>query len=103
MTPEQTRELLPVITAFSEGRKVQWAHMQENPEWVDGDDVTFSPMYLWRIKPDPHKNRVDWFYKVIDLVNELQNRSAMDGEYKRARVDLEQLLRNHPDTPKEGP
>lgn len=50
MTPEYAKEILPVIQAFAEGKKVQihfngvWKDT-ENPEWTYG--------FHYRIKPEP--------------------------------------------------
>lgn len=54
MTPDRTKELLPVITAFAEGKKIQvkcqcgWPgceqyNLETNPTWADNRDYRIMP------------------------------------------------------------
>ena len=54
MTPKQAKELLPIITAFSEGKKIQF-YSTTYQQWNDViNKVEFSfPPYYYRIKPEP--------------------------------------------------
>lgn len=59
MTQEQAKELWPVIKLWSEGRQMQFKHIedsgwqdyQEYREGVEG--CSFRKDYLYRIKPEP--------------------------------------------------
>lgn len=56
MTPEQAKTLLPIITAFSEGKTIQ-VRLHDGP-WHDilSADVRFdSPAESYRIKPEPRE------------------------------------------------
>lgn len=56
MTPERTKELLPIITAFANGETIQWRrNWGANPtEWADytnDSSPTWDSLVIWRIKP----------------------------------------------------
>lgn len=54
MTPEQTALLLPIITAYSQGKTVQYRSRSTLDGWTDGWDYWFNPaLYEYRIKPTP--------------------------------------------------
>lgn len=51
MTREETRKLLPIMEAYSEGKTVQ---IWDESKWVDLDEVSFSASPdKYRIKPEP--------------------------------------------------
>lgn len=52
MTPQHAKELLPIITAFAEGKTIQ--HCVRGGTWEEFTDFAFadSPGY-YRIKPEP--------------------------------------------------
>ena len=59
MTREDAKKLLPIIQAFSEGKKIQWLK-PDSDEWIDvvgGDNVDFEDLtefnVAYRIKPEP--------------------------------------------------
>ena len=59
MTREEAKKLLPIIRAFSEGKKIQWLK-PDSDEWIDvvgGDNVDFEDLaesnVAYRIKPEP--------------------------------------------------
>lgn len=59
MTREEAKKLLPIIRAFSEGKKIQWLK-HDSDEWIDvvgGDNVDFEGLtefdVAYRIKPEP--------------------------------------------------
>ena len=59
MTREEAKKLLPIIRAFSEGKKIQWLK-PDSDEWIDvvgGDNVDFEGFtefdVAYRIKPEP--------------------------------------------------
>lgn len=61
MTREEAKKLLPIIQAFSEGKKIQWLK-PDSDEWIDvvgGDNVDFEGLtefdVAYRIKPEPIK------------------------------------------------
>ena len=50
MTKEETKELLPIMQAFAEGKAIQvWT----NDTWKDEDYPFFGPLCQFRIKPEP--------------------------------------------------
>ena len=58
MTREDVKKLLPIIQAFSEGKKIQWLK-PDSDEWIDvvgGDNVDFEDLtesnVAYRIKPE---------------------------------------------------
>ena len=51
MTREETKELLPIMKAYSKGKIVQ---IWDESKWVDLDEVSFSASPdKYRIKPEP--------------------------------------------------
>ncbi len=53
MTPQRAKELLPVITAFSEGKTIQYRN-NISPDWKDWGNYSFVlDNYTYRIKPEP--------------------------------------------------
>lgn len=51
MTSEQCKKLLPILQAFSEGKKVQYR--RQDGTWADDPDCNFDPRWEYRIKPEP--------------------------------------------------
>ena len=50
MTPLRAKQLLPIITAFAEGKRIQFK-FHEN--WTDIEGTEFSDNFEYRIKPTP--------------------------------------------------
>ena len=52
MTREKAKELLPIIKAYSEGKKIQFFN---GVEWVDKEEILFfdSEPHKYRIKQEP--------------------------------------------------
>lgn len=50
MTREQAKELLPIIQAFAEGKKIEGSENGE--DWYDIEVPTWSPNFVYRIKPE---------------------------------------------------
>jgi hypothetical protein len=48
MNREQAKKLLPIITAFSEGKDVEYKSISG---WTLESDPSFNSNYVWRIKP----------------------------------------------------
>ena len=66
MTVTRAKELLPVFTAYADGKTIQWM-VSGIPEWHDfkssnfkdqGAAVFMSDTFLWRVKPEPREWRV---------------------------------------------
>lgn len=51
MTPERAKELLPVIQAFAEGKKIQTTNDIARLGWWDVDSPRFKDDMAYRIKP----------------------------------------------------
>lgn len=53
MTPEQAKEMLPLIIAFSEGKEIQYNLPGDGLGWQTATDLSFNFWYLnYRIKPE---------------------------------------------------
>ena len=50
MTREETKELLPIMQAFAEGKTIQ---LFTNGIWEDAKNPTFESGSMYRIKPEP--------------------------------------------------
>lgn len=51
MTREEAKELLPVIQAFAEGKKIEYSNDGEN--WTETVTPTWDTNCVYRIKPEP--------------------------------------------------
>lgn len=57
MTPEYTAKILPIITAYAEGKTIQ--KQRKDGSWFDIDNPVFSAITSrYRIKPEPKRYRV---------------------------------------------
>lgn len=67
MNREQAKALLPIITAFAEGKVVQYRPLRSSlipePKWADmGDNTAFDKQpEQYRIKPEPLKVWINVF------------------------------------------
>ncbi len=52
MTPQKAKELLPIIQAFAEGKKIQIRAHRGNEDWKDISDTRFWDDEEYRIKPE---------------------------------------------------
>lgn len=53
MTREETKKNLHLITAFAEGKTIQY-YNNEKKDWIDVDEhPSYSFAVKWRIKPEP--------------------------------------------------
>ena len=51
ITREKAKELLPILKAYSEGKKIQFF---DDEKWVDREILSFdSEFHRYRIKPEP--------------------------------------------------
>lgn len=54
MTREHAKQLLPIITAFAEGKKIECKFT--SGDWVEAGDLAFdSCPEFYRIKPEPRR------------------------------------------------
>ena len=49
MTRENAKELLPIIQAFVEGKKIEYSNDGEN--WIETETPTWDTDFVYRIKP----------------------------------------------------
>ena len=76
ITRENAKELLPIIKAYSEGKKIQFFN---GIEWIDKEIIYFdSEPHRYRIKPKP-KYRP--FKSVEECLNEMSKHQPL-GWYK---------------------
>lgn len=54
MTPERAKELLPVIQAYAEGKKLDYLSPSRH-EWEDDPIPNFEASGKWRVKPEPRE------------------------------------------------
>lgn len=92
MTPEHAKQLLPIITAFAEGKAVQYK--PEAGEWEDCINPTFSmPMHKYRIRPEPR----EWFANIYlsgsGYLHETENDSASArGNSKAETIRVREII-----------
>jgi len=54
MTREHAKKMLPFITAYAEGKPVQYRFPESNDIWLNGENLGFeNPRCEYRIKPEP--------------------------------------------------
>ena len=51
MTPLRAKKLLPIITAFAEGKRIQFNGKNIYKNWTDVEDPVFSSNFEYRVKP----------------------------------------------------
>ena len=87
MTPERAKELLPVITAFAEGRTIQFK-TEQSKAWTDSiHDLSFNNREaIYRVKPEKVKKNV---YLVVSRRNGISSFVFM------SYASAEQYLHNH--------
>ena len=57
MIPQQAKELLPIITAFAEGKQIQLKTIYST--WIDSNEFAFNAdASSYRIKPEPQQVRI---------------------------------------------
>jgi len=55
MTRQRTLEFLPLITAYANGKTIQYRGLQSDP-WADlGQPIWVDPADCYRIKPEPRE------------------------------------------------
>jgi len=55
MTPERTKELLPVMQAYAEGKKIEYRSRRVKEPWQESRDPAFHDDYEYRIAPEHKK------------------------------------------------
>ena len=87
MNREQAKALLPIITAYSEGKTIQYlpakSSLISDPKWADLDNwVAFNfSVERYRIKPEPLKVWIT-----------VHKRSGADGVYTKSHDTAYQAL-----------
>lgn len=51
MTREEAKELLPIMQAFVDGKKIEYSNDSEY--WIETETPTWDTDYVYRIKPEP--------------------------------------------------
>ncbi len=62
MSPNRAKQLLPLIKAFSEGKKIQY---KSQDVWVDIDRPGWCDDVVYRVKPEP---KTVWINIYPDLI-----------------------------------
>lgn len=90
MTREETKELLPIMQAYVDGKQIQWKHI--SGMWMDTTEPLWDNKTSYRVKPEtkyrPFKNTDEcWqemlkhepfgWVKTIANISELHNISAI--------------------------
>src|SRR5690348_337155 len=74
MTPERTKELLPIMTAFAEGKKIRLKRKNDPSDpWVICTNPTWADNFDYEIAPEPKE-----FWVVRDESGKDRYRSAFD-------------------------
>ena len=63
MTREETRKLLPIIKAYSEGKEIE--HRYDGKCWLKVCYPTWNPDLLYRIKPEPKVQTIQKSRRVL--------------------------------------
>jgi hypothetical protein len=53
MTRERAKELVPIITAYGEGKEIEGRNINNAPEWYRLAEAAWSDDWEYRIKPAP--------------------------------------------------
>ena len=51
MTREEAKELLPIMQAFVDGKKIEYSN--DGEDWIETETPTWDTDYVYRIKPEP--------------------------------------------------
>ena len=51
MTREEAKELLPIMQAFVDGKKIEYSN--DGEDWIETETPTWDTDYVYRIKPQP--------------------------------------------------
>ncbi len=98
MTQKQAKELLPIISAFAEGKTIQFKGNLDDT-WIDceNNDLCFcSPAYTvdnWRIKPEP---REFWIMEAETEDDAFVRTAHLSQEEANLRVDKINRIANVP-------
>ena len=67
MTREEAKELLPIITAFAEGKSIEYREL--GGEWKEAHTPTWSSRLFYRIKPEseyrPFKDYTECWFEML--------------------------------------
>lgn len=91
MTREDTKQQLPLIEAYAEGKTIQYYNIEEK-RWKDVDkDPSYCTRLQWRIKPYRSFNNEDECFDEMKK-HEPFGWIKMNGEYKHInKIDKYQL------------
>jgi len=93
MTRERAKELLPIITAFAEGKDVQY-RTHRNDVWSPATSPNFAEHLEWRVKPEPREFWVNVYstgdYCAHDSAESATKARTTGGETIRVREVIDQ-------------
>lgn len=87
MDSKQAKEILPILTAFAEGKQIQHRDRNTTENWRDVSNPSFewSPSH-YRIKPEPRVfHAVDWGDRHEDQVDVFDSEEKVDVIINRNR------------------
>lgn len=85
MDSKQAKEILPILTAFSEGKEIQYRDDNMTEKWRDISNVSFEwPASHYRIKPEPRVfYGIEGAMDYPSLYSSEEDRDAVFDKYKR--------------------
>lgn len=86
MTPERTKQLLPIIQAFAEGQQIEYRHHFSN-EWRIVTEPSWFDDFEYRIKIELPKYRVFQYRNAKILA--VCTSSSKDKDYLKRLEDVE--------------
>lgn len=90
MTRDNAKKLLPIITAFAEGKDVQ-SRPEGRETWSNEKDPAFHPPFEYRLKPEPMEIEV-WVdasgnpHSLVDKVYNFSEAPVVFGKKKFREV-----------------
>lgn len=93
MNREEAQALLPIITAFAEGKEIQINYgSSQNPNWSTNHNLVFDGnVEDYRVKPEP---RTLWV-----ISNRFNERIYSDNSEDRVKKELDRLNRGGTNSP----
>lgn len=91
MTPNRAKELLPIITAFSEGKQIEWKYGPGATHWKGPMvNAIFYDQHEYRIKPELKLR--PWKREEFPVNDWFRRKASPDSWFICTRVDLWAVL-----------
>ena len=84
MTRDHIKRLLPILTAYADGKEIQYKDFRGN--WHDAECPTWAGRAEYRVKPDPVVRYINVFQHksgaIITVMYETQEYAERDASYQ---------------------